>query len=253
MKKLLLLLALSFFSIQGFAAGCPDGSEPIKSISADGTYFVFSCNGVSNSASASVNSSSASSGAIKKNFEIDKNSSHALQFKDVYVDRLGIRAIKNGYPSAIAYLDLDGDGDTDIYMSDLRKQPEVYLNNGNDSFIFKSNFFINPPVILHSRKAVTGDFNNDGKDDIYLANTGYDWPPFDGEPPSLILSSKNGYTFKTLKDFSGYQHGAASADIDADGDLDIVSFITSSSNKSNIGLMILKNDGNGNFIADRTQ
>jgi hypothetical protein len=32
MKKLLLLLTLSFFSIQGFAAGCPDGSEPVKSI-----------------------------------------------------------------------------------------------------------------------------------------------------------------------------------------------------------------------------
>ena len=43
MKKLLLLLALSLFSIQGFAAGCPDGSEPVKSISADGTYFVFEC------------------------------------------------------------------------------------------------------------------------------------------------------------------------------------------------------------------
>jgi hypothetical protein len=43
MKKLLLLLTLSFFSIQGFAAGCPDGSEPVKSLSADGTYFVFDC------------------------------------------------------------------------------------------------------------------------------------------------------------------------------------------------------------------
>ena len=43
MKKLLLLLTLSFFSIQGFAAGCPDGSEPVKSISADGTYFEYKC------------------------------------------------------------------------------------------------------------------------------------------------------------------------------------------------------------------
>ena len=43
MKKLLLLLALSFFSIQSFAAGCPDGSEPVKSISADGTYFEYKC------------------------------------------------------------------------------------------------------------------------------------------------------------------------------------------------------------------
>ena len=45
MKKLLLLLILSFFSAQGLTASCPDGSEPIKSISADGTYFVYNCGG----------------------------------------------------------------------------------------------------------------------------------------------------------------------------------------------------------------
>ena len=43
MKKLLLLLILSFFSVQSFAGSCPDGSEPVKSLSADGTYFVFEC------------------------------------------------------------------------------------------------------------------------------------------------------------------------------------------------------------------
>jgi hypothetical protein len=43
MKKLFLLLILSFFSVQGFAGSCPDGSEPIKSISEDGTYFVYKC------------------------------------------------------------------------------------------------------------------------------------------------------------------------------------------------------------------
>ena len=43
MKKLLLLLILSFLSVQSFAAGCPDGSEPVKSISADGSYYVYSC------------------------------------------------------------------------------------------------------------------------------------------------------------------------------------------------------------------
>jgi hypothetical protein len=61
MKKLLLLLALSFFSIQGFAAGCPDGSEPVKSISADGTYFVFDCKNI-----ASLNSDNSN----KKYFEV---------------------------------------------------------------------------------------------------------------------------------------------------------------------------------------
>jgi len=44
MKKLLLLLILSFFSAQSFAGSCPDGSDPVKSISADGTYFEFKCN-----------------------------------------------------------------------------------------------------------------------------------------------------------------------------------------------------------------
>jgi len=61
MKKLFLLLILSFFSIQGFAAGCPDGSEPVKSVSADGTYFVYNCGGSSNNTSTSTNSSSTAS------------------------------------------------------------------------------------------------------------------------------------------------------------------------------------------------
>ena len=43
MKKLLPLLILSFFSAQSFSGACPDGSEPIKSVSADGTYYVFNC------------------------------------------------------------------------------------------------------------------------------------------------------------------------------------------------------------------
>ena len=43
MKNLLLILVLSLFSIQSFAGSCPDGSEPVKSISEDGTYFVFNC------------------------------------------------------------------------------------------------------------------------------------------------------------------------------------------------------------------
>ena len=63
MKKLLLLFTLSFFSAQSFAGSCPDGSDPVKSISADGTYFVYNC-GVAkenNKSSKSTNSSSAAS------------------------------------------------------------------------------------------------------------------------------------------------------------------------------------------------
>ena len=48
MKKLAILLILSIFSAQSFAGLCPDGSEQIKSVSADGTYYVFNC-GIGNS------------------------------------------------------------------------------------------------------------------------------------------------------------------------------------------------------------
>ncbi|SVD12348.1 uncharacterized protein METZ01_LOCUS365202, partial [marine metagenome] len=43
MQKLFLLLILSFSSAQSFAGSCPDGSDPVKSISADGTYYVYNC------------------------------------------------------------------------------------------------------------------------------------------------------------------------------------------------------------------
>ena len=43
MRKLLILLILSFFSTQGFTASCPDGSEPTKTVSEDGSYYVYNC------------------------------------------------------------------------------------------------------------------------------------------------------------------------------------------------------------------
>ena len=67
MKKLLILLIFSFFSLPSYAGSCPDGSDPVKSISADGTYFVYNCAGSSNDASSSTNSSTSSSTVSSKN------------------------------------------------------------------------------------------------------------------------------------------------------------------------------------------
>jgi hypothetical protein len=65
MKKLFLLLILYFISAQSFAGSCPDGSEPVRSISADGTYYVFSCDGNNEQASSSsTDSSSANSSNV---------------------------------------------------------------------------------------------------------------------------------------------------------------------------------------------
>ena len=58
MKKILFIFFLSLYSIQGFAGSCPDGSEPIKSVSDDGTYYVFNCDGNNEQASSSSTDSS---------------------------------------------------------------------------------------------------------------------------------------------------------------------------------------------------
>ena len=57
MKKLYLLLILTLLSVKSFAGDCPDGSDPIKSISDDGTYFVYKCGGGSNNNNSKVNTS----------------------------------------------------------------------------------------------------------------------------------------------------------------------------------------------------
>ena len=77
MKKLFLLLILSLFSIQGYAGSCPDGSDPVKSISDDGTYFVYKCGG---SAPSSSNNSSESTTITKTNNSSNNTNSIKIPF-----------------------------------------------------------------------------------------------------------------------------------------------------------------------------
>jgi len=89
MKKILLILILSFFSAQSFAGSCPDGSDPVKSISTDGSYFVYNCGVSSKNTSSSTNSSS----SAEFSSILDKNSLRAFfktfnQAYDVEIDYL---------------------------------------------------------------------------------------------------------------------------------------------------------------------
>ena len=44
MKNIYLLLVILLISFQSHASKCPDGSDPVKSVSDDGTYYIFTCN-----------------------------------------------------------------------------------------------------------------------------------------------------------------------------------------------------------------
>jgi len=99
---------------------------------------------------------------------------------------------------------------------------------------------------FHPRKALIADFNNDKKPDIWLACSGYDEIPFPRENQSLLLSQNSG-VYKTLEipNSNYYAHGAAAADINDDGWIDIL----------NVGdsAFFYINNGDGTFSEDRTR
>ena len=191
---------------------------------------------------------------LPHNLSVDAGSSHTLQSNYLYVDREGIRpGGQRGHATAVAYADFNEDGHIDIFYAPLDWTPhatpaELYLNDGAGCFSLDTNFFNgNPPGMVHPRKALQGDFNGDGRMDVFVLGHGYDKPPFSGEAPYVILSSANGYVLGSgLDTFTGFQHGGASADIDNDGDLDV--FVTHLN--SNDAPFFFINDGTGSFTQD---
>lgn len=80
------------------------------------------------------------------------------------------------------------------------------------------------PSTEHPLEVISGDFNRDGRTDVFMAAHGYDTTPFDGERSVLLYSKADG----TLEDVSStlsstpqFSHSATTADINGDGFLDI--------------------------------
>ena len=70
MKKIYLSLVLILISSQSYSSTCPDGSEPIRSVSDDGSYYVFNCNTDTLDKKNNKNTSSNKTKTKNKNSEI---------------------------------------------------------------------------------------------------------------------------------------------------------------------------------------
>ena len=188
---------------------------------------------------------------VPRNPAVDEGTSHSLQTIEMRLPHGRIRRGRSGTSHAVVYADLDQDGDTDLFYAPLNRTlnplpPEIHLNDGAHNFQFAPGFLgQDPPTTVHARKALTGDFNGDARPDLFVLATGYDVDPFPGESNYVLLSSSDGYVQGAgLDSIVGYHHGGASADIDADGDLDV--FVTENFK----GPFFLLNNGSGTFRKD---
>jgi len=123
-----------------------------------------------------------------------------------------------GPGAACAWGDFDNDGDLDLYLSNAGAPNILYRNNiipsGDTTFTQCCSEVSDPNG---GEQALWGDFDNDGYLDLYLVN-------YDDKNKLYLNNDGSSFSEKaeslSLAD-SGYGQGAAWADYDNDGDLDL--------------------------------
>ena len=243
---------LSFFSAQSFAGSCPDGSEPVKSISDDGTYFVYNCAGgneqssLSTANSSNVNSNTKALAGIyienDPNINFFAPPSHPPPTRELY-SATGL------YFKA----DFNNDGLTDVIYTGvmhaenhgcsyydrcslqqqddgIKPQPALYMGSADGKLHYSPELLIDNrdnKGMSVGRQLLIADYNNDKVLDIYIPDHGQTHQS-KGYRDSYYLSQPNGTwlessdTHLSDNNFIAFAHGGATGDIDNDGDMDVV-------------------------------
>ncbi|MGN6437012.1 MAG: VCBS repeat-containing protein [Agriterribacter sp.] len=126
---------------------------------------------------------------------------------------------------AVAGLDYDGDGDTDLFIGgrvskNYPLSPESFLLR-NDNDVFTDVTAMVCPALKNAgmiTAAAAVDFDNDNHTDLVIAG---DWMPlrfFKNEKGKLVEVTKN----TGLEAMNGMWRSLAAADIDKDGDMDLI-------------------------------
>ncbi len=152
---------------------------------------------------------------------------------------VGLAGTENNW--ATAFGDYDNDGNVDLFLVnyEINGQNQLYHNNGDGTF---SRVTTGSPVtdIASSTSAVWGDYDNDGDLDLYVSNNiGYNNFLYRNNGDGTFTSIQN----DPIVNYNGYSHGAAWADYDNDGFLDmfVADFFPTRFNK------LYHNNGDGTF------
>lgn len=165
--------------------------------------------------------------------------------------------LRDYYMHTSGTIDVNSDGRQDViavftqFPGFVATPMRLYVAMPDGSFQDQTSTFINGPIPAFKvgRELVTGDFNGDGRTDIFIGDHGLDVQPTMGARNVLLLSDSTG----RLSDASNrlpatpdFTHSVAAGDIDKDGDLDILvgNFVATGQEKRPYFLI---NDGRGNF------
>jgi len=143
----------------------------------------------------------------------------------------------DGENFAVAYADIDADGDVDMFVTNSGSANQLYINDGTGHFEERTAASgIDPASGRASRGAVFADVNGDGNLDLYVTDS--------SNPNALYLGDGQGHfkedTVAGVED-KGFGQGACVADVNGDGHLDL--FVANFGQSNSLYI----NKGNGLF------
>lgn len=139
------------------------------------------------------------------------------------------------------FADIDGDGDLDIILG-LEGGHALWLNDGQGRFTDATKDRLPPSGFVEARKVAPVDIDGDGDLDLYFSHV--DWQGRDGRDRLFINDGRGFFTDETearMPPESGLTVDARFADLDGDGDLDMV-------RADRPAVSVLMNDGTGRFV-----
>jgi hypothetical protein len=129
--------------------------------------------------------------------------------------RTGKKYLPETLGAGVAFIDADGDGWQDLFFVNSKGLPALYRNNHNGTFtdITRASGL---DISVYGLGVAVGDYDNDGRDDLYLTALGGDH----------LFHNEGGGKFRDVTKASGIRNdsfgtSAAWFDYDRDGKLDL--------------------------------
>jgi hypothetical protein len=157
--------------------------------------------------------------------------------EDVYTDFDRLKLLpyqQSDRGPATAVGDLNNDGKNDVYFGGSKHIPGKFFIQTQNGFIPWSVPSVEQDSVKEDVDAVIGDFNLDGKSDLFIGTGGADFYNKAKQlQDSYYLSGDAGFTLKEIPDY--YENASCVKAFDYDGDNDLDLFVGNESVSNNFG------------------